>query len=80
MLYNKESIGRFAYVNDGPFAQGMEPQTDTVKYTPGNVGAWLGYKIVTTYMNKYPTVSLAQMLEMKTEPSRFLDSAKYRPK
>jgi hypothetical protein len=80
LLYNKESLSRFAFVNDGPFAQGMEPPTDTVKYTPGNIGSWLGYKIVSAYMNKYPSRTLAQLADMMPDPSRFLDSAHYRPR
>ena len=80
LLYNKESLSRFAFINDGPFAQGMEPPTDTVKYTPGNVGGWLGYRIVTAYMSKYPSVTLEQLVSMKNDPSRFLDSARYRPR
>ena len=80
LLYNKEAIGRFAFVNDGPFAQGMEPPTDSVKYTPGNIGTWLGYKIVNAYMTRFPKVTLEQLIDMKPDASRFLDSAKYRPR
>ena len=80
MLYNKESIGRFSFVTDGPFAQGMEPPTDTIKTTPGNVGSWLGYKIVSAYMNKYPNTSLADLLAQKSDAARFLDSARYKPR
>ena len=80
LLYNKESLSRFAFINDGPFAQGMEPPTDTIKYTPGNIGAWIGYRIVKTFMNKYPAISLENLVGMKQEPSRFLDSAHYRPR
>ena len=80
MLYNKESVGRFSYVTDGPFAQGMEPPTDTVKYTPGNIGSWLGYKIVSAYMNRNNKISLNELLQQKSEPARFLDSARYKPR
>ncbi len=80
LLYNKESMSRFAFINDGPFAQGMEPPTDTVKYTPGNIGGWLGYRMVCAYMKKYPAVSLEQLVKMRSDPSRFLDSAHYRPR
>jgi hypothetical protein len=80
LLYNKEAVARFGYVNDGPFAQGMEPTTDTVKVSPGNVGSWIGYRIVNAYMERYPATTLTQLLDMRPEPSRFLDSAKYRPR
>ena len=80
MLYNKESVSRFSYVCDGPFAQGMEPPSDIVKYTPGNVGTWLGYKIVTAYMNRFQKTPLSGLVDMKPDASRFLDSARYRPR
>ena len=80
LLYSKEMHNIQPYVTDGPFARGLEPVTDTVKKTPGNVGTWLGYKIVTAYMNQHPKMTLGELLFQPIDPARFLDEAKYRPK
>ena len=80
LLYNKETPDRISYINDGPFAQGIESGSDAERVTPGNIGTWLGYKIVSSYMAKNVTIELKDLLRNNTEPSRFLDSAKYRPK
>jgi hypothetical protein len=80
LLYNKESHNIMPYINDGPFAKGLEASTDTVKYTPGNIGAWLGYKIVSAYMAQHPDSALSTLLNQQTDPAKFLDDAKYRPR
>jgi hypothetical protein len=80
MLYNKESVGRFGYVNDGPYAQGMEPPSDSIKYSPGNVGSWIGFRIVNSYMKHYPAITLSELINTSNDPARFLDSAKYKPR
>jgi len=80
LLYNKEPNNVMPYVNDGPFARGLEPVTNPVKSTPGNIGSWLGYKIVCAYMAENPKVTLSELLENQTDPVAILDGAKYRPK
>lgn len=80
LLYSKEVHNTLTYVNDGPYARGLEPVTDVVKTTPGNIGTWLGYKIVSAYMEQHPEVSLAQLLSAPLDAAKMLDDAKYRPK
>lgn len=80
LLYNKNGSSILPYVNDGPIAKGLEAPDDSVKYTPGNIGSWLGYKMVSAYMSQYPKTSLSELLNNHYDPPRFLDSAKYRPK
>ncbi len=80
LLYNKESHNIMPYVNEGPFAKGLEAPTDSVKYSPGNIGSWLGYKIVSAYAARHPEVSLEQLLNQEIDPAKLLDEAKYRPK
>ena len=80
LLYNKQPHSIMPYVTDGPFAKGMEPPSAGVKVTPGNIGTWLGYRIVSSYMAQHPEASLKQLLEQKEEPAKFLEEAKYKPK
>jgi hypothetical protein len=80
LLYNKEPLLIMPYVNDGPYAKGLEAPDDLVKKTPGNIGSWLGYRIICAYLEQYPKTTLAELLAGKSDAVRFLDSAKYRPK
>ncbi len=80
LLYSKEMHNIQPYINDGPFARGLEQVTDTVKKTPGNIGTWLGYKIVSAYMHQHPKKTLVELLKDPIDAPRFLDEAKFRPK
>ncbi len=80
LLYNKEERAIGTYVVDGPYAKNIGSATDEGNPTPGNVGSWVGYKIVAAYMAQHPQVTLKQLLEMQIDPTRFLEEAKYRPK
>jgi hypothetical protein len=80
LLYNKEGHNIIPYITDGPYARGLEAPNEPVKKTPGNIGTWIGYKIVCAYMDQYPKTTLRQLTDEHADPSRFLDQAKYRPK
>ena len=79
LLYNKQPGNIMPYIYDGPFAVNM-PVADAPYNTPGNIGTWLGYKIVCAYMSQNPTVTLPQLIEPCADAARFIDDAKYRPK
>ncbi len=79
LLYNKESQNIIPYINDGPFAPGI-PASGKIKSTPGNVGSWLGYKIVCNYMAQHPKVTLEELCNQQTDPAKFLNEARYKPK
>ena len=80
LLFNKEGRNTIPYVNDGPFAKDMEAPTDTIKTTPGNIGTWLGYRIVSAYMSKHPETTLPMLLQSRMDAAKLLEEAKYRPK
>jgi hypothetical protein len=80
LFFNKEPHAIMPYVTDGPFAKGLEPATGGGKTTPGNIGTWLGYRIVSAYMEQHPEISLKQLLDVHADPEKILDEAKYRPK
>lgn len=80
LLYSKEGHAITPYVYDGPFAKDLESPAAPVKMTPGNIGSWLGYRIVSAYMATHPTLTLKDLLKDNTDPAAFLESAKYRPK
>ena len=80
LLYDKEDHDIHPYISEGPFAKGLEAVTDSVKVSPGNIGTWMGYRIVCAYMNQHPKMSLGELLMQPIDAQRFLDEAKYKPK
>ncbi len=72
LLFSSEAsqIGKF--VNDGPTTNGFP------KESPGNIGSWMGFRIVKAYMDKFDKVTLAQLMEEKDAKKIFRDS-NYKP-
>lgn len=80
LLYSKVAMDIMPYVVEGPFARGLEPVTEPVKKTPGSIGIWMGYKIVAAYMQEHKDVSLAQLIDGKTDAAQILREARYKPR
>jgi hypothetical protein len=60
------------YIGESPFTQGM-PET-----SPGNIGQWIGWRIVQQYARKNKKLTLQQVL--KTPARTIFQGAAYRPK
>lgn len=60
------------YIGEAPFTQGM-PES-----SPGNIGQWLGWRMVQLFAQKHPELTLQQVLE--TAPRAVFEGAKYKPK
>lgn len=80
LLYNKEERVIGSYVTEGPFAKGLGTPEDEGHPTPGNIGTWLGYRIVASYMGNNNKVTLPELLSQKVDPAIFLEQARYKPK
>lgn len=61
------------YIGPAPFTQGM-PQ----EYSPGNLGQWIGWRIVQRYAEKNPAMTLQQILQ--TPARKIFSESKYKPK
>ena len=72
LLFSTEASQIAKYVNDGPTTNGFP------KDSPGNIGAWVGYRIVNAYMEKQPSVSLSQLMADNDSKKIFRDSH-YKP-
>ena len=56
------------------------PSTDNVfQEAPGQVGNWVGWQIVRSYMKRHPDTSLTE-LGKSTDAQKFLEKAKYKPR
>jgi uncharacterized protein YjaZ len=58
---------------DAPFTPGFPRES------PGRAGVWVGYRIVQSYMEQYPSTTLEQLMELNDGQS-FLTRSKYKPK
>lgn len=79
LLYNKHDAEIRTYVMDGPFAHNLGDPTQPGT-TPGNVGTWMGYRIVAAYMSNNQSVTLKDLLDHKPDAPKILQDAHYRPK
>ena len=61
------------YIGESPFTQGFSQE-----FSPGNMGQWIGWQIVKKFAGKNPGMTPQDV--MKTEASKILAEAKYKPK
>jgi hypothetical protein len=60
------------YIGDAPTTQGFPSES------PGNIGQWIGLRIVTNFLEKHPETTAQQLMLM---PARnIIDGAKYKPR
>jgi hypothetical protein len=60
------------FVNDGPTTNGFP------KESPGNIGQFIGWQIVKSFMNTHPDSSLHYLMNEK-DLIRIFNDAKYKP-
>lgn len=74
LLYSTNWQDVMRYVNDGPSSTGMPPES------PGNIGSWIGWQIIHTYMEKHPEKSMVDILNDPSDSQTILRESGYRPK
>jgi uncharacterized protein YjaZ len=62
-----------SYIGESPFTQGFSQE-----FSPGNMGQWIGWQIVKKFVSKNEGMKPDEI--MKTEASKILADAKYKPK
>jgi hypothetical protein len=60
------------YIGEGPTTTGMP------EISPGNIGQWVGWRIIKHYMESNPTLSIDEL--MKTDPRKIFEASKYKPR
>lgn len=73
LLYSADPNVLSKYVNEGPTTNGFP------KESPGNIGQFIGWQIVNSYMKAHPEISPAQLMEEKDLQKIFAES-KYKPR
>jgi hypothetical protein len=72
LLYETERRKIRSYLETAPTSQGMP------KESPGRTGNFIGYRIVSQFMEKHPNMSLEQLLIL-SDAQMILDKSKYKP-
>ena len=73
LLYSKDPNIMLKYIGEGPTTNGFP------KESPGNIGQFIGFQIVKSFMKENKKVSLQQLMEEKDFDKIFRDS-KYKPR
>jgi hypothetical protein len=71
-LYSLEPDLIKNYIGDGPYTQGM-PEA-----SPGNIGQWVGWRIVQKYASMHPDLTPEQI--MKAPDGTIFEESRYKPK
>jgi hypothetical protein len=71
-LYSLEPDLIKNFIGDGPYTQGM-PEA-----SPGNIGQWVGWRIVQKYVSMHPDLTPPQLLKIPAK--QIFEEAKYKPK
>ena len=78
-IYKNEGINSInpatiqTYIGEAPFTQTLSQES-----SPGNIGQWIGWRIVKKFADKNPDMKPEEV--MQTDPKKILEEAKYKPK
>jgi hypothetical protein len=73
LLFSSKRERIFPFVNDGPFTREISD------ICPGNIGTWVGYRIILAYMKQHPETTMEELFKMD-DSQMILHQAKYNPK
>jgi len=72
-LYSTKMRDISKYVNPAPSSPGMPRES------PGNTGTYIGYKIVEKYMERFPDLTLSDLIKER-DAQKILTGSKYKPR
>ncbi len=72
LLFSADFMQTKKLMQDGPFTKGFE------QGAPARLGEWVGWQIVSAYMEKHPEVSLPELMKMK-DSQKILEESGYKP-
>jgi outer membrane lipoprotein-sorting protein len=61
LLFNSSMLEISKWVNDGPFTSGLPQES------PSRVGIWIGWQMVRQYMEKKPSVTIPQLMDLEDD-------------
>jgi hypothetical protein len=72
LLFSNDPNEMNKFVNDGPTTNGFP------KESPGNIGQFIGWQIVNSYMKNHSEITLQQLMETK-DMMKIFNESKYKP-
>jgi hypothetical protein len=72
LLYSTDWQKIIRYIKEGPTSVGLNG-------SPGNIGTWMGYKIVNAYAQAHPKMTLPELMNEEIKEQAFLQSSGYKP-
>lgn len=73
LLFSNDYQKTSKFILPGPFTQSIS------KEAPAALGIWIGWQIITSYMENNPEISLNQLLALR-DPQLILKDSKYKPR
>jgi len=73
LLYEKSPNKVYRFVFDGPTSAGMPPES------PGNIGSWLGYRIIIEYVKQKPEMKMEELFAAD-DAQQILQASGYKPR
>jgi len=73
LLYSVENFQIRKYLGDAPFISGFP------EGSPGRVGQWVGFQIISSYMENNTNKSLKDLMEL-TDANKILQQSNYKPR
>jgi len=71
-LFKTESMVLTSYLNDGPFT------SEISQASPGRLGTWIGWRIIESYLQHNPDITMQQLIE-NSDAQEVLEKSFYRP-
>ena len=72
MLFSSDRMDIIRYINDGPSTSGFPRQS------PARAAIWIGWQIVRQYMEKYPEITLKELM-LNSDYQQILNDSEYFP-
>lgn len=73
LFYETDMLKINKYINTSPESPGMPAEA------PGMTGNYIGWQIIKSYMERFPSTTIQQLLTM-TDAQKIMDDSKYKPK
>lgn len=75
LLYKTQHSKFFPFISEGPTTNGLPPES------PGNIGSWIGWQMIESYMDAYPETSMEELFSNKRLDGQYiLNKSEYRPR
>ncbi len=76
LLFSSHQESKRRFIEDAPFSKF---NTSFDRATPGRIGQWMGWNIITSYMDSHPQISLSELINEQSS-QKILRESRYKPK